>query len=296
MDKVVIVLRPASEIYLKTHFVRQFFIKKLISNLKRTLKSKQLNLKLLGKFSGILVCETDNQKKAIPLIQKVFGIHSFSIASSFTFSSMQDLKEIFADYSKKTLSKGDVFALRISRNGKHDFSSRDVGVECGQKIMDSIKGLKVNLSNPKKEIFADIIQKKVFLYSEKIYGAKGLPVGVEGKVGLIMEGKEEELVSAFLMLKRGCNIFPVTEENNSKIKANIELISKFNSFIELKPIPLSGIQKEKNFLSALVLSERNEIKSLKKIKELQNKTSFVVFSPITFYPEQEFKEILGRIK
>lgn len=296
MVKIIMVLRPASEIYLKTHFVRQFFIKKLISNLKKSFKSNQLNLKVLGKFSGIIVCETSNQKKAVPLIQNAFGVHSFSLAEPFSFSSMQDLKGIFSSYAKKTLSKGDVFALRISRNGKHEFSSNDVAVECGQKIMDEIKGLSVNLVNPKKEIFADIIQKKVFLYSEKFYGAKGLPVGVEGKVGLIMKGKEDELVSAFLMLKRGCNIFPVTEKMNSKVEKNLKLLSKFNSFSEFKPINLSEIEKEKNFLSALVLSERNEKKALKEMLELQNKTNFVVFSPITFYPEQCFEKILGRIK
>ncbi|PIN98636.1 MAG: hypothetical protein COT90_03415 [Candidatus Diapherotrites archaeon CG10_big_fil_rev_8_21_14_0_10_31_34] len=296
MDKSIIVLRPASEIYLKTHFVRQFFIKKLVSNLRKTLNSKNINLTLSGKFSGILVCETDNQIKAIPLMQKVFGIHSFSFAVPFTFNSMQDLKEIFVDFAKKTLSKGDSFALRISRNGKHDFSSQDIAVEVGQKIMDEIKGLKVNLSSPSKEIFADVIQNTVFLYSEKIPGVKGIPVGVEGKVGLIMDGKKDELVSAFLMLKRGCNIFPIIRENNSKIKANIELISQFNSFTELKSIPFSAIEQERNFLSALVLSERNEAKALKEISELQDKTGFVVFSPITFYPEQQFKEILELIK
>ena len=296
MDKSIIVLRPASEIYLKTHFVRQFFIKKLVSNLRKTLNSKNINLTLSGKFSGILVCETDNQIKAIPLMQKVFGIHSFSFAVPFTFNSMQDLKEIFVDFAKKTLSKGDSFALRISRNGKHDFSSQDIAVEVGQKIMDEIKGLKVNLSSPSKEIFADVIQNTVFLYSEKIPGVKGIPVGVEGKVGLIMDGKKDELVSAFLMLKRGCNIFPIIRENNSKIKANIELISQFNSFTELKSIPFFAIEQERNFLSALVLSERNEVKALKEISELQDKTGFVVFSPITFYPEQQFKEILELIK
>lgn len=296
MVNSVIVLRPASEIYLKTHFVRQFFLKKLMVNLKKSLNSNKIDFKVLGKFSGIIVCQTDNNKKAVPLIQKVFGIHSFSIAEPYPFSSLENLKEILAGYAKKTLSKGDVFALRISRNGKHDFSSQDVAVEAGQKIMDEIKGLTVNLSNPEKEIFADILQKKVFLYSEKFSGAKGLPVGVEGKVGLIMKGKKEELVSAFLMLKRGCNIFPVIKENNSNIEKNLELLSKFNSFSEFKPVNFSEIQKEKNFLSALVLSERNELNALKEIRELQNKTGFVVFSPITFYPEQDFEKILELIK
>jgi len=295
MEQNLIVFRPASEIHLKTHFVKQFFLKKLLFNLKHSLKENKIEFKLLNRFSGIIVCKTSNNKKAVPLMQKIFGIHSFSISESHSFSSLNDLKKIFLGFAEKNLSKGDSFALRISRNGKHGFSSHQAAVECGQQIMDVIKEIKVNLSNPSKEIFADIINNKVFLYSEKIKGAKGLPVGVEGKIGLLMQGKQEEIVAGYLMLKRGCNIFPVIKEMNSKIKNNLDLLFSWNSFNEFKPINLSELEKEKDFLSAIVLSETKESIALNKIMELQDKTGFVVFSPLTFYPENHFNEILSKV-
>jgi len=295
MRKEVFVLRPASEIHLKTHFVRQFFLKKLISNLKQALKNNKLNFYVLGKFPGIIICNTSDNKKAVPLMKKVFGIHCFSIAEEHSFSSLDDLKEIFLDFAQKNLSKGDSFALRISRNGKHVFSSNDAAVECGQKIMDSIKGLSVNLSNPSKEIFADILGKKVFLYPKKVSGAKGLPVGVEGKIGLIMKGEKEELVSGYLMLKRGCSVFPVIEKMNEKTEKNLFLLSEWNSFSSFKPVLFSEIKKEKNFLSALVSSKTNETE-LNELTELQEKTGFVVFSPLIFFPEESFNKILSEMK
>ncbi len=296
MDKTVFVLRTASEVHLKTYFVKQFFLKKLISNLKNSFKKNKIDVKVLGKFSGILILSTDDSKKAVFLMKKFFGIHAFSLAEQHSFSSLLDLQNLFLKFAEKTLSKNDSFALRISRNGKHSFSSQDVAIQCGQKIMDSIESLSVNLSSPKKEIFADIIGKKVFLYSEKISGVKGLPVGVEGKVGLLMEGKKEELVSGFLMLKRGCNIFPVIQKTNQKIEKNLELLSPWNSFQEFRPVLFSELKKEKDFLSALVLSTAKEEDSLKKIQELQNQTSFVVFSPLTFYPKELFKETLELVE
>jgi thiamine biosynthesis protein ThiI len=296
MGKTVLLIKPFSEIYLKSHFVKQFFLRKLISNLRNALKKNGLKLKLLHKFPGLIICQTNDNQKALPLIKKIFGIHCFSVAVASSFSSLDDLKEIFLDFAKRNLSEGDSFALRVSRNGKHSFSSRDVAVECGQKIMDSINGLKVDLSAPKKEIFADIIQKNVFLYSRKLNGLKGLPVGVEGKVGLLMEGKKEELLSGFLMLRRGCNIFPVVKEMNHEIKRNLELLSKFNSFNEFKPIPFTQIKKQKNFLSALILTELNENKAINKMQELSRKTGFVVFSPLTFYPKQKLNEIFLEVK
>ncbi len=295
MVKEILVLKLASEIHLKTHFVKQFFVKKLLSNIKVSLKNNSVNFKVIGRYSGILICETDNNNKAVPLIQKVFGVHSVSLAESFSFSSLNNLNELFLKYAKKNLFKGDSFALRISRNGKHDFSSKDAAVQAGQKIMDSIKGLTVNLSNPKKEIFADIINKKVFLYSGKFKCLKGLPVGVEGKVGVLMEGRKEELISSFLMLKRGCNVFPVITKMTPEIKQNLKLLLKFNSFTEFKPVFLSEIEKEKNFLSALVSSETNE-KKLNKLVELQKEKGFVVFFPLVFFPEKFFNEILEVIK
>jgi len=296
MGKNVFVLRTASEIHLKTYFVKQFFMKKLISNIKNSFKENKVEVKVLGKFSGILILSTDNQEKSVFLLKKIFGIHAFSIAEQHSFSSLLDLQNLFLKYAEKTLSKNDSFALRISRNGNHSFSSQDVAVQCGQKIMDSIQGLTVNLSKPSKEIFADIIGKKVFLYSEKIYGVKGLPVGVEGKVGLLMEGKKEELVSGFLMLKRGCNIFPVIKKTNQKIEKNLELLFSWNSFQDFKPILFSELKKEKDFLSALVLSTTKEVDAIKKMQELQDQSSFVVFSPLTFYPEESFNEILELVE
>ncbi len=296
MENIFFVLRPSSEIHLKSSFVRSFFIKKLLSNIKICLKNKGINFTVQGKFSGIITAKSNFPFKAVPLIKNVFGVHSFSVAEQFSFSSLDDLNEIILVFAQKNLFFGDSFALRISRNGKQDFSSQDAAVQAGQKIMDSIKGLKVDLSNPKKEIFADIINKKVFLYSEKFYGGKGLPVGVEGKIGLIMTGKKEELVSGFLMLKRGCSIFPVLKKNDKKITQNLGLLSKFNSFREFKPVFFSDLQKEKNFLSALVLSQRNEKKALSEIQELKKQTGFVVFSPLTFFPDSLFNEVLEVIQ
>ncbi|MFH1663765.1 MAG: THUMP domain-containing protein [archaeon] len=286
----VFVLRSSSEIHLKTYFVRQFFLKKLISNLKQCLKNNGLKLVVSARFSGIIVCRTGDNAKAIPLMKKVFGIHSFSLAEQHVFSSLEELKKIFLLFAQKNLFEGDVFALRISRNGKHSFSSNDVAVECGQEIMDSINGLKVNLSKPSKKIFADIIGKKVFLYTEKFAGAKGIPVGVEGKTGLLMDGIKEELVSAFLMMKRGCSIFPVIKKMTPEIKKNLNLLSEWNSFTDFKPILLSEIKKEKAFLSALVSAKKET--QLIEITELQEKTGFVVFFPLAFFPPESFDEIL----
>jgi thiamine biosynthesis protein ThiI len=291
----VFVLRPASEIYLKTSFVRQFFLKKLVYNLKTVLKKNNIDLKTAEKFSGLIICKTSNNEKAAGLMKKVFGLHSFSLAEPYSFSSLKDLEEIFLVFAEKNLFKGDVFALKISRNGKHDFSSHDAAVACGQKIMDAIPGISVNLSFPSKTIFADIINNKVFLFTEKVPAAKGLPVGVEGKVGVLMQGKEEELISSFLMLKRGCNIFPVIKEMNPEIKKNLKMLSLWNSFQEFKPILLSEIEKEKAFLSALILSE-TKLEQIKNSLELQDQTGFVVFFPLVFYPENLYNEILLKVK
>ncbi|MBU2477218.1 hypothetical protein KKG83_07140 [Candidatus Micrarchaeota archaeon] len=293
MNKVF-VLRPASEIYLKTSFVRQFFLKKLLSNLKKVMQKNNIKFKATAKFSGLIICKTDNNEKAVSLMKKVFGLHSFSLAEAHSFSSLTDLEELFLSFVQKNLFSGDSFALKISRNGKHDFSSHDIAVACGQKIMDKIKGLSVNLSSPDKTIFADIINKKVFLYSEKVSAGKGLPVGVEGKVGVLMQGKEPELVSSFLMLKRGCNVFPIIKEINPEIKKNLELLSSWNSFQEFKPVFLSEIEKERNFLSALISSETRE-EAIKEIPLLQEQTGFVVFSPLIFFPENLFNEILLKV-
>jgi adenylyl- and sulfurtransferase ThiI len=58
------------------------------------------------------------------------------------------------------------------------------------------------------ELGAETIQGKIYIFTERIPGQGGLPVGVEGRVVAIVE-QESDLLAAILMMKRGCAAIPV---------------------------------------------------------------------------------------
>lgn len=297
MGEILLLLRPASEISLKSYFVKTFFLKKLLNSIKTTAKQNNLEIKILKRTPGMILIQSPDTKKAVELLKRIFGIASFSLAEKTAARNMEEVKALVLAYAKEELRKGDSFALRVNRLGEHEFTSQEIAVECGNEIMNKMNGLRVDLKNPKKELFIELNKEQLFLYSGKFSGAKGLPLGVEGKVGVIMNGERNELIASWLMMKRGCNIFPVIKKMNKKIKENLEILKKWNSFREFKPIHFNELKNHKDFIEAIVLSkEKVNEQNLQEITSLSKKTPFPLFVPLMLYPKELLVEQLKQIK
>jgi adenylyl- and sulfurtransferase ThiI len=85
--KEVLLLRHASEISLKSHFVRVFFQKTLSNNIKKALKNKKIVVEKIQKKHHCILVYSKNPKKLIPLMQKIFGLNSIALAYESTIKS-----------------------------------------------------------------------------------------------------------------------------------------------------------------------------------------------------------------
>jgi thiamine biosynthesis protein ThiI len=128
---------------------------------------------------------------------------------------MKDISGSSANYSKQIIPKNSTFAVRASRTGSHKYSSLDVAKEVGSAILDANqdKNLKVNLSNPDIEVFVEVRHNRAFIFSEKVPGPGGFPMGSQGKVLAVISDKKS-IYAAWLLAKRGCNtrLFCLSEE------------------------------------------------------------------------------------
>ncbi len=104
----------------------------------------------------------------------------------------------------------------------------------GEFIVEKLKK-KVNLENPGTTLFIEIVQSYVFLYSAKIRGQGGLPVGVSGKAIVLLSGGIDSPVAAFLAMKRGIKViflhfhsYPYTDKASiEKTKRIVQILNKF---------------------------------------------------------------------
>ncbi|MDP2750729.1 MAG: hypothetical protein Q8O89_07915, partial [Nanoarchaeota archaeon] len=65
---------------------------------------------------------------------------------------------------------------------------------------------KVDLTKYELEICVEFFNGKAYLFTSRIPALGGLPSGIEGNVYVDIRN-EEDLLSAILMLKRGCKVF-----------------------------------------------------------------------------------------
>jgi thiamine biosynthesis protein ThiI len=149
----------------------------------------------------------------------LFGVVSFSPAVR-TEQNMEKIKEIAASmYRGKTFR---VSARRISK--EFSFPSQQVNEIVGEYLVQ--RGGKVDLEHFDQEIGIEFLDDYVYIFTERVAGSGGLPVGVQGRVLCFIED-ERDIRAAYLMLKRGCEIDYCGKEPNE--------LYRYSSGHEIRP-------------------------------------------------------------
>lgn len=209
-----VVLVRYGEVSLKSRNVRNRYEKILISNLRAMLKARGARYDSISREWGRIYIHTDDPA-AVPNAADVFGIVSVSPALTCE-PTLESAANTAADIAEHILLKGESFAIRPRRSGIHAFSSRDVGIACGDAVYARLSERfpVVDLTSPDREIFVEIRQNSGFVYTEVVKGVGGLPLGTQGKMVALISGGIDSPVAAWLMMKRGCEIIPVYVNND----------------------------------------------------------------------------------
>ncbi len=293
MNYDVILLRYG-ELSLKSAYVRKYFESILVRNIKNAFIRENIPHEIRTERGRIYLCTTE-LSKSIRVLPRIFGIVSFSPALQTT-STLQDMSTIAQHLTKNILQKQKSFAIRVTRVGTHPFTSQQVAIQIGNDIVQATAA-PVDLNNPDVELFIEIREKKSFLFTEKIKGAGGLPLGTQGKI-LVLVKNPSSLLAAWYLMRRGCNIVIMTEnQSNEKVirsflthwYADAEII-----FIDLtskeSPEQVSRITSEKK-CDAVVTNHTLETpaQALSEIALLKRKCSVPILSPLITMTQEEIE-------
>lgn len=156
-------------------------------------------------FGRIFVKTADT--KAALATARVFGVVSTSRVEACA-ADLDVIASAALELVSPLLTQGKSFGIHARRTGTHQFSSKDIGVVVGRKIVERLAA-PVKLSQPDVPLFIDVRADRAYLYTEIIRGVGGLPLGTQGKVIALISGGIDSPVAAWLMMKRGCTIMPV---------------------------------------------------------------------------------------
>jgi len=228
MLKRFIILRYG-EIGIKSPKVRNRFEKKLISNIKSSVKGKII------REPGRIYLHPDDMEESLESLTKIFGIVSFS-PTVVTETNEATIKDTITTYigeliEKREFSPDKPFAVRCRRTGEHEFTSQEMGGFCGSVIVE-FTGAPVDLTNPEFELFVEVRDDKTYIFHQKIPGPGGLPVGTQGKVISLVSGGIDSPVATYLMLKRGCSVTIVNFNNHPYTSGSSEKILKIHKKLQ----------------------------------------------------------------
>ena len=169
---------------------------------------------------------------AIEVVKNAFGVHSISPAIRPS-NNLKNITERTIEIAQDILDRKDTFALRVRRSGKHDFSSSEVATIVGKAIIDNFPNLelKVNLTQPKKQVFIEIRGDFTYIFSQIIKSKwGGLPIEPQKKIVVMDIGRLNDLIAGFLLMRRGSEIYPILIDLTEK---GIEIEDRISNWKEI---------------------------------------------------------------
>jgi thiamine biosynthesis protein ThiI len=112
--------------------------------------------------------------------------------------------------------------------------------------------MKVDVHHPDLSVHVEVRSKYAYVYGNDMPGPGGLPVGVSGRVMLLLSGGIDSPVAGYLALKRGAELeavhfhsYPYTSERaKQKVVDLAQILTRFGGRIRLHVVPFTEIQTE----------------------------------------------------
>ena len=200
MNDHLFLVRISGEIATKARGTRRRFQQRLVRNIRDALESSDLTCRVDARWSRLLV--EASERSAGRLMASVFGVSSVSEVEARLPADLDEIvrtgESLYADRVK-----GKRFGVWARTADRYSFNSRDIKVKLGAALNQYAE---VHLDDPDVAVWVEVRDDEAFLYSEKIPGVGGLPVGVEGRAVCLISGGFDSAVAAWMMLKRGVSL------------------------------------------------------------------------------------------
>lgn len=190
-------VRLAAELAIKSRRTRGKFQRRLLRNLRDGLESTGVPAQVEDAWTRIYV--RTSCPDAFPVLTRVFGVSSISPVEAVVPARLEEIVRV-GEATFHDRIRARRFAVRARRSGRHPFSSKDIEVQLGAALNP---GATVDLDDPDIRVFVEVRDAEAYLFTERVPGAAGLPVGVEGRAVALISGGYDSAVAAWLMLKRG---------------------------------------------------------------------------------------------
>ena len=234
---------------------KPYFERILVERIRKNLKN--IKGSKVSRKEGLIFVRTpleSDTKEVIAEISKVFGVSSvspaFEVESNLDAIGLKAVEFMNSMIENEGVKTFKVKAKRADKN--FPIKSPEIAARVGACVLKGCKVLKVDVHNPDCHLFVDLRVDKTYIYTEKINGLGGLPLGTNGRGMVLLSGGIDSPVAAWMMAKRGMVIdavhfhsYPYTSPRaQQKVEELAEIISSYCGKINMTVINLLPIQEE----------------------------------------------------
>lgn len=235
------------EIFLKGNN-RGYFESALAKNIRTALEN--FTFKFVRAQNRFLIEDYDEayETDIIDKLTKIFGIHSVSVAVKVK-STEEELEKAAVLMMK---DKSGTFRVTVNRADKKiQKSSMELAARLGGAVLESNPNLTVNLHVFDTDLYVDIRENGLsYLFTDKIMGAGGMPVGTAGAGMVLLSGGIDSPVAAYMMAKRGLKLHAIhfhsapytSEMAKQKVVDLAGIVKNYSGPIVLHVIPFTDVQ------------------------------------------------------
>ncbi|MBS5132136.1 MAG: tRNA 4-thiouridine(8) synthase ThiI [Lachnospiraceae bacterium] len=197
-------------------------------------------------------CEGEyDYEDTVEHLKRVFGIVGICPVIRMEDRGFEELKKDVVAYMDEMYpDKKLTFKVEARRARKsYPKTSMEINCDLGEVILEAFPETKVDVHHP--EVMLNVeIRHEIYVYSQIIPGAGGMPVGTNGSAMLLLSGGIDSPVAGYMISKRGVGLEatyfhapPYTSERaKQKVVDLAKLVSKYSGPIKLHVVNFTDIQ------------------------------------------------------
>lgn len=232
---------------------RHIFEDALVRQIRYALRDVDGEFKVHRSQARVYVdCEGEyDYDETVEQLQKVFGIVGICPVVRMEDEGFDKLKENVVAYMDEMYPDKNITFKVESRRAKKSYPKTSMEINCdlGEAILDAFPEIRVDVHHP--DVLLNVeVRHEIYVYSQIIPGAGGMPVGTNGKAMLLLSGGIDSPVAGYMIAKRGVSIEatyfhapPYTSERaKQKVVDLAKIVSKYSGPIKLHVVNFTDIQ------------------------------------------------------
>lgn len=185
---------------------RYLFEDALVRQVRLALKDVEGEFQVYKSQARIYVdCSEDyDYERAVRHLKRVFGLVGICPVLRLEDKGFAQLQADVVSYMEEMYEEKQITFKVEARRARKSYPKNSMEINCdlGEAILEAFPEIRVDVHHP--DVLLNVeIRNEIYVYSQTIPGAGGMPVGTNGRATLLLSGGIDSPVAGYMIAKRG---------------------------------------------------------------------------------------------